>query len=643
MVSTLTISIIVSDLASNNEPLYLNIPSINNKYDLYSLLISKKTIDITLPKTVCFTIMKNEKLIASSLFTICKGSQWLQFNYQNKKKAINNFINCIKVKIKCTFTPLLRQKQNKSNSKIPLIKESFKINNNMINKDMHNRSYECAINFDDYFNEIKEDDQTTTSTTRKNNFNMNITPTFTSYNNYNKNIHRNHIKEHQLTKGKNCSLTKTSNTDRKSKLNIKAPPVLTKKHMNSKLMELTINNNSSTIIDSYSNHKSLNTSTFPKQKDSVNTSYNITSKKKDFKHIKINSIVSFNKEENNITKNTSLNTFAENGIVSPSINNQSNNKCIIFSPKCNETYTNNKNVQHNESKLHTSFSEELIKITNIHNKHNNNIFTLSNTLSNTNNHIKSSSNIEQDPLEIFTQIKNDFHLLYTNDYLQNISNDLLKLELELLIEKIFEIITCYHFQLESSKFIYNKINLLYNKYSSKYMKLNHKLIELQYKKEQLNKSKRNINKQIQSECDINKSEFMLFNKFIGNKHKIQNDKQNKLKNILSKVLYDNGNYNIVYNDLNEHARKFINLNLSNNKKENASIYNKVNTYKNKGISDINNSMVHKVKKNKINNSLSAQNKLNLTIGYGKLSKEGIGVDNSKKKVMNLKKNTKRKI
>jgi hypothetical protein len=137
---------------------------------------------------------------------------------------------------------------------------------------------------------------------------------------------------------------------------------------------------------------------------------------------------------------------------------------------------------------------------------------------------------------------------------------------------------------------------------------------------------------------------MLFNKFIKDKHKIQNDKQNKLKNILSKVLYDNGNYNIVYNDLNEHARRFINLNLSNNKKENASIYTKVNTYKNKGVSDINNSMVHKVKKNKINNSLSTQNKLNLTIGYGKLSKEGISVDNnSKKKVMNLKKNTKRKI
>ena len=112
----------------------------------------------------------------------------------------------------------------------------------------------------------------------------------------------------------------------------------------------------------------------------------------------------------------------------------------------------------------------------------------------------------------------------------------------------------------------------------------------------------------------------------------------------AQMLCTNGNYNIIYNDLNENAKRFINLNLSNNKKENVSIYNKVNAYKNKGTSDINNSMVHKGKKNKINNSLSAQNKLNLTIGYGKLSKEGIGVDNnSKKKVMNLKKNTKRKI
>ena len=42
--------------------------------------------------------------------------------------------------------------------------------------------------------------------------------------------------------------------------------------------------------------------------------------------------------------------------------------------------------------------------------------------------------------DTFGQIKNDFNLLYTDEYITMIPDDLLKLELELLIEKMFEIV-----------------------------------------------------------------------------------------------------------------------------------------------------------------------------------------------------------
>lgn len=67
--------------------------------------------------------------------------------------------------------------------------------------------------------------------------------------------------------------------------------------------------------------------------------------------------------------------------------------------------------------LHCSISQELIKLT----------FPESNNLLDDDN----------GDTDTFEQIKNDFNLLYTDDYITMIPDDLLKLELELLIEKMF--------------------------------------------------------------------------------------------------------------------------------------------------------------------------------------------------------------
>jgi hypothetical protein len=84
----------VSDLSENNEPLTLNIPSINQSYDLSSLILSNQILDISLPKITYFTISKSEQTIAIAPFTVIKGVQWIQFNYETKKKIHSPFFIC---------------------------------------------------------------------------------------------------------------------------------------------------------------------------------------------------------------------------------------------------------------------------------------------------------------------------------------------------------------------------------------------------------------------------------------------------------------------------------------------------------------------------------------------------------------------
>ena len=57
----------------------------------------------------------------------------------------------------------------------------------------------------------------------------------------------------------------------------------------------------------------------------------------------------------------------------------------------------------------------------------------------------------------FENLKNDFDIFYTNEYLNNIDIEVIELEVQLLIEKIFEIQEAYHLELSflrKKKYIY---------------------------------------------------------------------------------------------------------------------------------------------------------------------------------------------
>ena len=49
---------------------------------------------------------------------------------------------------------------------------------------------------------------------------------------------------------------------------------------------------------------------------------------------------------------------------------------------------------------------------------------------------------------LFNKIKNDFSLVYSSENVKNIKEDLLKLEIELLFEKTFELINTYRSQMD---------------------------------------------------------------------------------------------------------------------------------------------------------------------------------------------------
>ena len=145
--------------------------------------------------------------------------------------------------------------------------------------------------------------------------------------------------------------------------------------------------------------------------------------------------------------------------------------------------------------------------------------------------------------ENFERIKEDFLLLYNDNYMNNIQEDLLKLEIELFIEKMTELIQYYHNEYKN-KIIEKEIIQNNYKLNCKRYKNLHKLIKkleinkIDYEIKNFNKK----NKQKNNNMNLNKTEIEMF-KIIFNDNKDITNK-NMLKNILNKIFGNKNNTNI---------------------------------------------------------------------------------------------------
>ena len=155
---------------------------------------------------------------------------------------------------------------------------------------------------------------------------------------------------------------------------------------------------------------------------------------------------------------------------------------------------------------------------------------------------------EDEEIDNYKRIKEDFSLLYNKDYIHKINEDLLKFEIELLIEKMTELFSTYHLIMDS-KILENQIlKRDYKKNIAKYLmylKLINKMkfikTQLETKKCNLKDQGINMEKQYFDNININYNELDILKIIFPENKNSELNKSNKLKKLLLVILKKHGN------------------------------------------------------------------------------------------------------
>ena len=334
-----------------------------------------------------------------------------------------------------------------------------------------------------------------------------------------------------------------NNFQKIDKINEKNFPILINLKKNE---ETNSENNSKEFINNY-------------KKQIINLTKNDKSNKKDNN----NNIIIFNNRYNiddslniNNISNDDLNDNKNNILLNNNHSYEKINLVKINSLKSNkykniiESYDNSPNIQ----KVY-NIDEKNLEINNNNNNYKQDIINLEYK------GLTVNANNEHKYFEHFNRLKEEFYSLYNNNYIHNIKDELLKLEIELLLEKIIELIYEYHFRINEEKTIYNNLFNYYNNYKYKYFifcKLFKKLKKIkQQKNENLIKKDYIIAKN--KNLFISKDEILIFQTLFKNNKKIYNNNYNYqktdtkimtkiFKNILIKILNKNNNKDKIINN-----------------------------------------------------------------------------------------------
>ena len=163
---------------------------------------------------------------------------------------------------------------------------------------------------------------------------------------------------------------------------------------------------------------------------------------------------------------------------------------------------------------------------------------------------------EEFQFEDYERIKEDFNLLYNEEYIKQINEDLLKLEIELFFEKMTELFSTYHLLMDEKILEKELIKREYNKNISNYLlysKLNSKLQLLKTKKEtkeyQLKEKRINFDKQNIENINLNIDELNIFKMVFTDV-----DKNKKLKKIISNLLKKKENKELINDKLKNYQK-----------------------------------------------------------------------------------------
>ena len=515
----------ITDLNNDTSPmnkLQIIFHGINIFYNLEELIINKKEILINQnpnQNLVNISIIRNTDILANGKFLIKQGIQWVTFAYENKNKSSNsncvlNLIDCIKIKFSCEIQKL--QNQNEGILKNPrfsyienektqkyIQKTSKNEKNKSKSKFKHNKSQENFnfLNVEDcvFRKTVTNDFNNTTNkktlNTKKNfkKYDLNSVSKVSLYQKYSKNsFGPDKPKEFFQTYRSNLnnSITNFNSSSKKKTFN--------------KRKLLSSKNDSNFNLDKFLQSKIVE-HIVPQEKNNSNKDKNKYIYKTNTlcilnKNININELI--NQKNDNVPNN---NTIKKNCELEYSINSTS------------EESTANKNLLNQNNEMLTARFDDT------NNENDNNLFN---------------------------KLKNDFFLVYNSDYIKNIKEDLLKLEIELFFEKTVELINAYHSKLDDFNLEHDILRSNYKNNVMCYLEINKLICKFNFisksfkaKKLDFNKDKKNVKMFQKNNLNANQNEFKLFQVLFNNKKNNEEEKK-KLKSILGGILKRNKNINI---------------------------------------------------------------------------------------------------
>ena len=578
----------LEEIDSSNEGITINFDNSSFSYDLSELIKSLEEIfipNLIQNQTIKILLLKSGNIYATGPFTIKNGEQWVTFSYEHKKKTTSNLalslIDCIKIKFFCkmdyvslnidkeniknilTNTELPNKQENnilrkpspkKLYNNLTSKKKSGNINNNVDNVgDPLDSLYTEESKISKMFENLTSDLKISEANNVLNNTTL---PSF-------KKSHKNPlIKSENLSEfnplaaysgvvGKDYKLKDNKNKNaKKGGNNIINQKKKTSNKLNEK--QKSISNNSVNFDNNIDNNYNVDNN---KQKSSLkrNRSKNLidSNNKEKKKHNKSNT--------NNIIQN--INNSNKNQ-SSKKTKKENSSKNIIHKKEeeTNEDSTNNlENTNNRSTNLVNQISNEIQEIPHIIKE---NFKYIQNE--------KDNEDINNFYLDNFSKKLEDFRLLYNNDYIKTIKQEDFLLEIELYIEKLVELISEYHLQIEEKEIEYQLIKNVFFKNIHLLSEQNKLTKKLQLIKDNYNIKEAN-NKYFNNHhsnnkmnnLKANKGEISIFN-YIIYSQKIKDEKENKeklkkiLKNILNKPKYKN-----IINQ-NKKISQWVKLNIEKN-------------------------------------------------------------------------------
>ena len=593
-------------------------------YNLIELLKSKieLTINTKNKTSIIISLIKSNNIFATCVFNIKQGEQWVTFSYENKKKKEASFaqslIDCIKLKLNCEISKNITKKKKNKNINL----NSKKINNNIKNINPKNISNYTTYTTEEN-NKIPNKMKIIPSSKGLKNISIEGSPqekfqekikySFIKYDNSNQNKINKEINTLNRSKIKvnfdriTCDdlslrlnkIVAHNNTKEESKLNL--TQMQKKKNRSNNNLNLLKNSNKNLKLnnkdnkiynnfDSDSNkrnkqiikNKILNTNTYDcelnilkKIKTNNKLKNKIERSQENIESIYLNNALT--DEDNKRSKKELKN--------SDNINNKKNSKTPVIG-KINNFMNSHNSLKENKKKysppnLYYNKNEDDQSSSNFENE-NESETNNKNINNDSSDNILSNFDFNNNENNDYEKLREDFNLLYNDNYVKNVNEDLFKLEIELCVEKMTGLINSYNadinFKKLENRILEEKLKINANKFF-KLKKLFYKLklIRKKYKKDNIhiNQNEMNIKLIDDKELQINKKEIELFNLLYPNQNdisdKVNSNKKEELKKIITIILSKSINKNILSQENLIHKLDDI-IKLDNNENNNEEKY-----------------------------------------------------------------------